>query len=83
MVFPGLVAEGAWAARGADRLDANLLKHQAVVHDCPSVPMASARDFPSASNAWEHQAAGGQDVTEQNREPQRQAAWKKVVCPQV
>ena len=64
MVFLGLAAEGAWAAQDAGRSDANLLKHQEVDHDCRSVPMASARDFPWASSAWERQAAGGQDVTE-------------------
>jgi hypothetical protein len=64
MVFPGRVVEGAWAAQDAGRSDANLSKHQEVVHDCPSVPMASDRDFPWASNAWERQDAGEQDAME-------------------
>ena len=83
MAFPGRAAEGASAAQDAGRSDANLLKHQEVVHDCPSVPMASDRDFPWASSAWARQAGEGQGVMELSREPQQRAAWQKVVCPPV
>jgi hypothetical protein len=76
------VAEDVSAARDAGRSDAILGLHQEVVRDCPSAPMALARDFPWAMTDRGHLLLSAHRYARERRLVQPpQGDWPKVVYP--